>query len=177
MSDPWEIATWKFEQIGPLLDPKITECERRNRLRELSSRKVPWPALGAEPGKIRRLSARTLRRWVLAHKKQGLIGLLPKVRSDKGRCKAGNDRSRVIQYALGLLYVEPNRSLTQLLVYLGLEFPELHLSRSTLHRDLLAHPAYRGIELRRQGRKNKLRSLYECVAPHECWQLDGKGPF
>jgi len=51
------------------------------------------------------------------------------------------------------------------------------LSRSTLNRQLQAHPAYRGIERLRRGDKTPHRNRYEACYPHEGWQLDAKGPF
>lgn len=173
--EPWEIAQWRFEQIGPLVDDQGSEAERRARLRKASSTKVLWPGKpGREPVR-KTISKKSLLRWIRAFRSEGLAGLLPKERSDKG--KPRSDRSRALNFALGLLYEEPNRSLTQLMVYLGLEFPELDLTRSTLHRELQAHAAYRGILARREGSSEKLCGRYEAERPHHSWQLDGKGPF
>jgi transposase InsO family protein len=82
-----------------------------------------------------------------------------------------------VNYALGLLYEEPERSLTQLMLFIELELAELSMSRSTLSRDLHAHPAFQGILQRRKGKGKKLRDLYETDQPHDIWQLDAKGPF
>ena len=100
---------------------------------------------------------------------------MPKARKDKGLARS--DRSVQMDYALGLLYEQPDRSLTQLMLYLEIEFGELALSRSTLSRDLHAHPAFQGILRRRKGTGKKLRDLYETDQPHDSWQLDAKGPF
>lgn len=100
---------------------------------------------------------------------------MPKVRKDKGLARS--DRSLQVSYALGLLYEQPERSLTQLMLYLELEFGKLSISRSTLSRDLHAHPAFQGILRRRKGTDKKLRDLYETGQPHDSWQLDAKGPF
>ena len=100
---------------------------------------------------------------------------MPKVRKDRGLPRS--DRSALVNYALGLLYEQPERSLTQLMVYLELEFGKLSISRSTLSRDLHAHPAFEGILRRRKGRDKKLRDLYETDQPHDSWQMDAKGPF
>ncbi len=176
MADPWKIATWRWEQISPLIDPKLSRSERRALLKEASRRKIPWPSSreGEEP-LVKPISRRTLKRWISRYKKSGLVGLLPKERSDKDRPRT--DRETAVIYALGLLYEEPERSLTQLLVYLEIEFPGLGLKRSTLHRDLQAHPAYRGVLARREGKRPKLYDRYEAAAPHDSWQMDGKGPF
>ncbi|MFQ5426164.1 MAG: DDE-type integrase/transposase/recombinase [Gaiellales bacterium] len=72
---------------------------------------------------------------------------------------------------------EPERSLSQLQLYLGLAFPDERLSRSTLHRELMQHPAYAGIVRERKGSSRRLRDRFTASRPHQLWQLDGKGPF
>ena len=173
--DPWEIAAWRFEQIGPLIDDQVSEAERRVRLKKATSRKVLWPARRGREPDSKPISPKTLKRWIAAYKADHMTGLLPNERSDKG--KARSDRSRATSYALGLLFEEPERSLTQLLVYLEIKYPELKLTSSTLHRDLQAHPAYRGVLARRNGGSSELCGRYQATLPHDNWQLDGKGPF
>jgi transposase InsO family protein len=140
-------------------------------IRERTRRAVPWPCSSEK----KPIGRSTLFRWLKDYREKGFPGLMPKVRKDKG--VARTDRSEQVDYALGLLYEQPERSLTQLMVYLELEFGKLSISRSTLNRDLHAHPAFAGILQRRKGADKKLRDLYETDQPHECWQLDAKGPF
>jgi transposase InsO family protein len=174
MSDSWEIAAWRFEMISPLLDEKLSRAQKRRLLRERTKRAVQWPS--SEDGPIEKPIGRsTLLRWLKSYCDEGFAGLLPKLRKDKGLTR--DDRSVYVDYALGLLYEQPERSLTQLMLYLQLEFPELPMSRSTLSRDLHAHPAFQGILRRRKGKDRQLRDLYETDKPHEIWQLDAKGPF
>ena len=71
----------------------------------------------------------------------------------------------------------PSARSLKLEVYLGLEFDDYALSRSTLNRHLQAHPAWRGIERLRCGEKTPHRNRYEAHYPREGWQLDAKGPF
>jgi len=171
MSDSWEIATFRFEMISPLLDDKLTEAQKRRVIVDRTRKAVPWPC---SPEK-RPIGRSTLFRWLKDYREKGFLGLMPKVRKDKGLART--DRSEQVNYALGLLYEEPDRSLTQLMVYLELEFGQMSLSRSTLSRDLHAHPAFTGILRRRKPGDKKLRDLYETDQPHDCWQLDAKGPF
>jgi transposase InsO family protein len=171
MSDSWEIAAFRFEMISPLLDDKLTETQKRRIIRDRTRRAVQWPC---SPDK-KPIGRSTLFRWLKDYREKGFLGLMSKVRKDKG--VARTDRSEQVNYALGLLYEEPERSLTQLMVYLELEFGQLSLSRSTLSRDLHAHPAFTGILRRRKAGDKKLRDLYETDQPHEIWQLDAKGPF
>ena len=57
------------------------------------------------------------------------------------------------------------------------EFADYEHSRATLHRRLQGHAAYPAVEELRTGKKKHLYSRFEAAQPHECWQLDGKGPF
>jgi len=172
MPDPYEIAAWRFEQIAPLVDASLDETQRRLALRERTRKPVQWP----HGGRPKPIPKSTLYRWLKAYREHGYPGLLPKVRADRGAPRR-TDTSAWVGYAIGLLYEQPNRSLTQLEAYLRLEFSDYRLSRSSLARHLRAHPAFHGIEKLRQGHKSKLRALYEAQHPHEGWQLDGKGPF
>jgi len=181
MPDPYTIAAWRFEQIAPLVDASLDESARRAALRSRLRTAVEWPGVEARrrrglPPIKRPIPKSTLYRWLAAYRQEGYLGLLPKPRSDRGRARRPGTAAWV-GYALGLLYEQPQRSLTQLELYLKAEFPDYRLSRSSLARALRAHPAFAGAEKLRKGKKHKLRSLYEANRPHEGWQLDGKGPF
>ena len=181
MSDPYTLAAWRFEQIAPLIDASLDESARRAALRERTRTAVEWP--GAEERRRRgqapinkRIPKSTLYRWLAAYRKDGYLGLLPKGREDRGKPRHAGT-STWVHYAIALLYEQPERSLTQLAIYLELQFDDYALSRSTLARHLRTHPAYGGIERLRNGEKPKRRDRYEALHPHEGWQLDGKGPF
>lgn len=171
MSNPWQIATWRFEMISPLLDKGINKAQRRRIVRERIKCAVQWP----DSDDSRPIGKSTLMRWLKDYNEQGFLGLMPKARKDKGLARS--NRENEVNYALGLLYEQPQRSLTQLILYLEIEFEKLSFSRSTLNRDLHAHPAFQEILRRRRGGDKKLRDLYESSQPHEIWQLDAKGPF
>ncbi len=181
MPDPYEIAAWRFEQIAPLIDSSLDAVARREAVRERLRTAVTWP--GAEQRRQRGLTPihkpipkSTLYRWLIAYRKEGYPGLIPKPRGDRGVPRRA-DTEAWTGYAIGLLYEQPQRSLTQLGVYLKAEFADYDQSRSSLARALCAHPAYAGIRKLRQGTKTKLRTLYQAQYPHEGWQLDAKGPF
>ena len=176
MPDPWEIATWRFEQIAPLINDAIDGAARRAYVRTRTKQSVDWPQTDEQGRPVHRpISRATLYRWRNRFLQGGMEALVPGRRADSGRGRV--DRSVVIAYALGLLYEEPDRSLTQLLAFLGLEFEALELSRSTLHRELAGHPAYEGVRRLRKGAERRLRDRYQADRPHELWQLDAKGPF
>ncbi len=115
-------------------------------------------------------------RWLAAYRKDGYLGLLPKARGDRATARHAGT-AEWIHYAIALLYEQPERSLTQIEIYLALQFDDYALSRSTLARHLRIHRAYGGIERLRRGERPKRRERYEALYPHEGWQLDGKGPF
>lgn len=181
MSNPYEIAAWRYEQIAPLVDPSLDRALLRAAVRERTSKAVEWPlskrrAERGEPPIVKPIPRSTLLRWMCAWREKGYEGLLPKPREDRGAGRR-TELERWILHAIGLLYEQPDRSLTQLGVYLGLEFEDYDLGRATLARHLREHPAYPGIQALRSGKPRRRRDLYEASAPHECWQLDGKGPF
>ena len=150
MPDPAEIAARRFELIRILLDPIIERAQR--------------------------ITKSTLYRWARLFREHGHEGLIPNSRKDLGASRSVN-RSTWATYAIALLYEQPSRSLTVLGLYLRIEFEDYSWSRSALHRHVRRHPAFRGIESLRKGRKGKLRDRWEAAFPHEGWQLDGKGPF
>jgi len=131
---------------------------------------VTWP-----DGRKQRIPRSTLHRWIAAWQLDSYQGLLPKQRRDAGKPRTGEIAH--IDYAIGLLLEQPRRSLQQLQIYLRARFDDYGLSRATLHRRLAEHPTFRAIEQLRADRPKKLFSRYEAAFPHECWQLDGKGPF
>jgi len=181
MADKYEIAAWRFEQIAPFLDAAMDVATRREAIRERCRHPVLWPLSRAkekrgETPKNQPIPRNTLRRWLKAYTKDGFAGLYPKRRQDREQPRTPG-LGIWIPYALGLLYEQPDRSLTQLEIYLQTEFKDYDIGRSTLNRHLLAHPAYSGIQALRSGKPTRLRGLYEASRPHECWQLDGKGPF
>lgn len=171
MPDSWQIAAFRFEMISPLLDDNLTEAQKRHIIHERTTRALKWP----DSADKRPIGRSTLFRWLQNYREKGFLGLMPKVRKDKGLPRS--ERSNYVNYALGLLYEQPERSLNQLMLYLELEFAKLPISRSTLSRDLHAHPAFVGILRRRKGTDKKLRDLYQTDQPHDIWQLDAKGPF
>ena len=181
MPDPYTLAAWRFEQIAPFIDASLDEQARHAALHERTTTAIEWP--GAEQRRRRgqapiykQIPKSTLYRWLAAYRKEGYLGLLPKGRSDRGKPRHGAT-AEWIHYAIALLYEQPERSLTQLEVYLALQFEEYTLSRSALARHLRAHPAYGGIERLRRGERPKRRARYQADYPHEGWQLDAKGPF
>lgn len=169
-SDPYAIATWRFEQIAPFIDSSIDLARRRSLMRRRPA--VAWPGVG---GRKTRIPRSTLHRWITAWREKGFAGLLPKQREDLGATRVGE--SAHIDFAIGLLLEQPTRSLYQVDIYLRQQFTDYDLSLATLRRRLQGHPARAAIVAARNGKQRRLRDRYEAKHPHACWQLDGKGPF
>ena len=83
MSDPWQIATWRFEMISALLDAKLTEAQKRRIIRQRTTRAVQWP----DSKKTRPIGKSTLFRWLQNYREKGFLGLMPKARKDKGMAR------------------------------------------------------------------------------------------
>jgi len=182
MVNTYQIATWRYEQIAPLMDPSLDRSRLRAAIRERLAHAVEWPQSAARqqrglPPKKKPIPRSSLFRWLRAYREQGYPGLMPKRRRDCGHHRGPVEFLKWIQFAIGLLYEQPDRSLTQLEAYLRAEFQDYQASRSTLARHLRAHPAHAGIKRLRSGKPHRLYDLYEAAHPHESWQLDGKGPF
>ncbi len=79
--DPTEIAFERYQIIEPILTRKATLAE--------ISRQTKRPV-------------RTLYNWVAAFQEDGLDGLLPKVRSDKGKRRVANDELKQLIQGLFL---------------------------------------------------------------------------
>jgi hypothetical protein len=92
MPDRFEIATWRFEQIAPLIDASLSQTQRRVALRELSVHPVQWPLSekrrrrGESPTR-KPVPKSTLQRWLEAYRREGYPGLLPKRRADRGKLR------------------------------------------------------------------------------------------
>lgn len=166
---PLEIAAWRFEQIAPLLDETLTSAQKRRVRREICHRESIHPN-----GEKKRIPRATLHRFVTLFQKHGFVGLIPQRRKDRGTQR--RDTQEIVEHAIGLLFERTDRSIYLLSQFLARKFDGYNLSRATLARHLKAHPAYPLIETLR-GKQRKLRGRYEAQAPHESWQLDGKGPF
>lgn len=176
-----QIAIWRYEQIGPLVDPDTPIDEKQAHWVRLKSTPVEWPQAArarraGRPPRVKPVSETTAIRWCDLYLAHGLAGLEPRGRLPRASADDAK-RAEVCAYAIGLLYENPQRSLTQLLAYLTPTFEACKIVRSTLHRDLVAHPAYAGVLALRKGGRRKRRDRYQTKRPHQIWQIDGKGPF
>lgn len=78
-----EVALFRYERIADLLRLEPGSREWSRRLRERAAEECSIPG-----STRRRVSQATLRRWVRAYRTEGLDGLYPQVRCDRGRRRA-----------------------------------------------------------------------------------------
>ncbi len=91
------IALFRAQLIGPLLCRDVmSHGERTEVLRELSRAVVKPP----EAEVSRMYAPSTLERWLYAYRKDGLDGLKPKLRSDRGHCQALNEEQHELVLAI-----------------------------------------------------------------------------
>jgi transposase InsO family protein len=167
--DRRKIALWRHEQIEELTDPTLGKLTRCELLRKTARLAVRWPS-----GDERPISEPTLRRWLRAYAERGLEGLMPRVRAP-ARPRPVLERA-ALEHAIALLREEPERSLTMLGALLRIE-KGVDVSRSTLHRHLERHPAYRRLRKLAKSGGTQARRRFQARSPHEIWQSDSKGPF
>lgn len=166
--DRHKIAQWRYDQIEEATDPSLTRRERARILKLKSKVPVCWPS-----GKTDPVSLAMLYRWCRAYRARKLEGLLPRVRSDRGK-KRARLPGKVVTEGLRLLIDDPGMSLTFLIALLKAMFKGLSISRSTLQRRLSERDAYR--RMRRAQMHNKRRCRFVSRHPHDIWHCDALGP-
>jgi transposase InsO family protein len=161
---------WRYGQIEPLLHEDLQAEGRGELVRQMSRTKVVWPS-----GEVKPVSVATFYRWVERFEQQGLSGLAPRPRSDRGQVHRTFPPG-LIEAAILHLTEDPTQSLPFLCKVLAAEFAEQQavVASSTLQRRLAAHPDYARIQ--RARRQERGRTRFCARAPHDIWQTDAKGP-
>jgi len=168
--DPLREACWRFEQISPLLDARLTGAERHRMIREMARVCVRWPS-----GREAPVPTRTLYRWLRAYQKDPRIESL--LRTPRPRPGPQTLSVQAVQYALAQLEEEPRRSLFILGLRLQQRFGLVRPpSRSSLHRALQREPRYAALRRRAQGHR-RLRRRFQAAQPHDIWHADAKALF
>lgn len=123
------LALFRLSVLGPLISrERLARGELRQLLRELAQREY------AIPGTRRRhLGEKTIEGWYYAWRRQGLDGLVPKARADRGRSKIAPALQEAIVAAK---HANPRRSVRQIVRLLEAAgtVPARTLSRSAVHR-------------------------------------------
>jgi len=137
-----EVALFRFSVISEAVSPSITPAERGLIVRGLAARTWTTPE-----GVERSLSRVTIDRWVVAYRRDGLSGLRPIPRADRGRARS---QGRWLEEAAQMRRALPTRSSTQIVdaiarahgVVLSERTVRAHLRRAGLSRAALtAEPA------------------------------------
>ena len=129
MKDIDALALFRLSVLGPLVSrEQLARGELQQLSRELSAREY------AIPGTRRRhVGQKTIQAWYYAWRRQGIDGLAPKPRADRGCSKISN---AVQQAILAAKRANPRRSVRQIVRLLEAAgtVPDKSLSRSAVHR-------------------------------------------
>lgn len=169
--DPLRLAVFRFEQIAPLLETRLTPSER-HRLAEAAARTpVFWPS-----GRYAPVPVSTLYRWLHLYRSHPVLeSLSPRLRPATRKPQAISSDWTV--YALALLEEEPARSLYILGIRIRDHFGLKRAPcRASLHRALTREPRYAQLRRRARGER-KLRVRFQGAFPHDMWQGDAKAKF
>ena len=167
MDDPaTQVPLFRYTLIAPLLAPDLEPGERSALQAQILAREH----LGPGEHTPRRLSARTLQRWLKGYRDRGLAGLRPAPRKDTGSVKALDPE--VLARAVALRQEVPARSTRQIIDILTLD-PETPVGPDDIKLSTLSR------HLRRLGKTRALLGQpkgvfrrYEKDSPNAQWQSD-----
>jgi putative transposase len=161
-----QAALFRFSVISEAVSPRLTPAERGVIVRGLAARTWTTPE-----GTERSFGRGTIDRWLVAYRRDGLAGLAPVPRSDKGGTRS---QGRWLAEAEKMRRAVPARSAAQIVdaiarahgVYLSARTVRAHLAAKGLTRAALtAEPA-------------RVFGRFEASAPNEIWIGDVLvGPF
>jgi transposase InsO family protein len=156
-----QVALFRHAIIGELDIEALPRGERSARIVALAARAYRGP-----DGRERRVSARTLWTWWSTYQRQGLDGLLPRPRQDRGMLRALS--RELLDAAIALRREVPSRSTATLIHILETQgrVGRTQLRRATLDRHLAQAGASRH-RLRTLGDKRYIRLLFAC--PNQLW--------
>jgi putative transposase len=161
-----QVALFRFSVISEAVSPRLSPAERGVIVRGLAARTWTTPE-----GVERSVSRVTIDRWVLAYRRDGLGGLRPMPRADRGRARS---QGRWLEEAARMRRALPTRSSAQIVDAIARAHGVL-LSQRTVRAHLrrlgLTRAALTAVPARAFGR-------YEASAPNEIWIGDVLvGPF
>lgn len=153
--------------LHELIHEELSVAERVEKLHAIAAKEHRCP-----DGLLKRFSIRTLRRKLSSFRAQRLLGLVRKVRSDRGACRTVPPE--VIEVLVDLKRDQPTRSYPTLNRMLE-KRTGFRLSRSTLYRILKRAGATR---LKLGVQDKKVRRRWTCDHPHDIWVGDfEEGPY
>lgn len=154
-TDAEAIALWRYQIIASLIHLSGPRGQLKRELERLSRIPREHPTKG-----LRFVRPGTLEGWLYSYRKNGLDGLIPKERSDRGKSRAISDELAEKIEAL----VESNSEIDGPGILLALpEVPSLR----TLYRFLQAH----GLD-QRNAPQHRDHRAYAFDLAGDCWQSD-----
>lgn len=167
-----EEAVWRVMVLGPLVSARLEHGDVRAHCEQAAARVLRGP-----DGELREVSWRTIEAWYHTYKSDGLEGLMPKHRRDRGISRAiGADVASLVVRAKR---ERPRRSIRRIIRMLerAKVVARGELSRASVHRLLAQH----GISARpgRDGSAGvKPRLAWMCEHAGDLWVGDAKhGPL
>lgn len=164
-----QIAAFRYGLIAPVASRQtpMTTGELGTFLKEVSQRIYDIPG-----STQRRVSVRTLERYLATYRKDGYDALMPKVRQDKGKTQLS---AQVVQRAAELRRARPERSVEQIILLLEAEGRAQPgtVASSTLARHLRQAGLSRRDVLITPQNKGTFRR-FEVEDVHLLWQADFK---
>lgn len=130
--DRTKLAMWRYAVLGPLVSMRLEHGDLRERLREAATNHYLHPL----DGRLVKVSARTLEAWYYRYHKDGLSGLVPKQRKDRGQARTLDPA--LVELIIRVKQEKPRRSIRRIIKILerARKAEPGQLSRSTVHRIL-----------------------------------------
>ncbi len=161
------VAHFRAQLLGPLLVGELQRGELRAGLRELSGKPVRPPGSCVS----RTYSVATLERWYYRCRKDGVAGLAPAPRKDRGAARALNEAQRTLLLEIRREYPRASAELIVRTLELDGRLPKGAVSPSTLRRLFAEHGLDRAT-LRRTGKTGRVRRRWQASAPGALWHSD-----
>jgi transposase InsO family protein len=159
-----EIMDFRYAIIAELLNPYLSPAQRRELMREKAGRQYEIPYSNRS-----QISYECIRKWYTSFGRFGKEGLRPKVRSDKGVCRALSPEEQ----AAFLQHLEQNPELTAKAACKTLQQQGVlrtEISKSSLSRLVLAAGLDR--QNRMRSKEQILQLKFAFTYPLECVQAD-----
>ena len=158
---PLEIAHFRFGLIAAVITDTYADASASEYYRRVSSKPLRYP-----DGTYITLKPCTIEKWVVRYRKDGLDGLMPKERSDKGNSRVLNNDA--VEELYRLMEKFPKLSAVGLRVKL-LEggFINIGVSERSIQRFIRQHDLRSARNPRIKDRKSYETSMFGCV-----WQAD-----
>jgi putative transposase len=158
------IRQFRYGIIADLCNPHLNREERREMIKQKARKRYDIPFSTKE-----RITASCIKKWIAAYRNNGLKGLEPKTRQDRGKSRSLTDKEQSILIS----YLEdfPDVPATVALKTLQNQGKIVsRISQSSLSRFITASGLTRKLRLREMMMEQQLK--FEFFHPLECIQVD-----